>query len=275
MADARAGIHVVVAERRADHFLHHENFLVGAARRGDAADRATAIFRLDFLEARRRKANGLVPRHFFPRVGYLVTHHGLGHPVLVRGIAPGKAALHAGVALIGAAILVRHHADNFIALHFGLEGTAHAAIGASCNHRMLGLAELDHRFFRECCGGAGLHTGPAGHAFGIQEAFIHASRNMGGKAPAINGEREGALHFLASPDTARTHNALGGIKGEIGVAFVFLLEAEILHAANAAGRCMVVAVIAIAHIAQPHGTRHVLQFAVAIGGTGEAVQRMV
>ena len=39
VADARAGVDVVVAERRAHHLLHQERLLVGAARRGDAADR--------------------------------------------------------------------------------------------------------------------------------------------------------------------------------------------------------------------------------------------
>src|SRR5580700_8117041 len=50
MADPRAGIDVVVAERRADQLLNQEGFLVGAARRGDAADRVLAVFRLDALE---------------------------------------------------------------------------------------------------------------------------------------------------------------------------------------------------------------------------------
>ena len=40
MANARAGVDIVVVEGGADHLLHHIDFLIGAARRGDAADRA-------------------------------------------------------------------------------------------------------------------------------------------------------------------------------------------------------------------------------------------
>ena len=39
VADAGAGVDVVVAERGADHLLDDEDLFVGAARRGDAADR--------------------------------------------------------------------------------------------------------------------------------------------------------------------------------------------------------------------------------------------
>ena len=50
VADARASVDVVVAEGGADQLLHQEGLLVGAARRGDAADRAPPVFRLDALE---------------------------------------------------------------------------------------------------------------------------------------------------------------------------------------------------------------------------------
>ena len=51
MANARASIDIVVAEGGADHLLHGIDFFIGAARRGDAADRAAAMFRLDLPEA--------------------------------------------------------------------------------------------------------------------------------------------------------------------------------------------------------------------------------
>jgi len=38
---------------------------------------------------------------------------------------------------------------------------------------------------------------------------------------------------------------------------------------------VVLALIAIADIAQADGAGHVLQFAIAVGGAGQAVQRMV
>jgi hypothetical protein len=53
VADAGAGVDVVVAEGGADHLLHDEDLFVGAARRGDAADRAPCRdLRLDAPAAR-------------------------------------------------------------------------------------------------------------------------------------------------------------------------------------------------------------------------------
>ena len=54
VAHPRAGVDVVVAERRPHHLLDDVHLLVGAAARGDAADRADAVLGLDGLEARRR-----------------------------------------------------------------------------------------------------------------------------------------------------------------------------------------------------------------------------
>ncbi len=61
MADARAGIDIVVAEAGADQLLHQERFFIGAARRRDAADRTLAVFRLNALELGGRVAERLVP----------------------------------------------------------------------------------------------------------------------------------------------------------------------------------------------------------------------
>ena len=66
MADARAGIDVVVAEAGADQLLDEEGLLVGAARRGDAADRALAVLRLDALELGGGVGDRLVPAHLAP-----------------------------------------------------------------------------------------------------------------------------------------------------------------------------------------------------------------
>ena len=64
------------------------------------------------------------------------------------GVAPGEAALDAGMAVVGLAVLVRHHAHDFVAVHLRLERAADAAIGAGGDHRMLGLADLDDRLSR-------------------------------------------------------------------------------------------------------------------------------
>ena len=145
VADARAGVDVVVAERGAHQLLHQVGFFVGAARRGDAADRVAAVLRLDALELAGGVVDRLVPAHFLPRVGDLLADHRLGDAVLVRGVAPGEAALDAGVAVVGLAVLLRHHAHDFVALHLGLERAADAAVGAGGDDAVLGLAELDDR----------------------------------------------------------------------------------------------------------------------------------
>ena len=67
MADARAGVDVVVAEAGAHQLLDEVHLLVGAARGGDGADRVAAVLRLDALEFARRVADRLVPRDLAPR----------------------------------------------------------------------------------------------------------------------------------------------------------------------------------------------------------------
>ena len=61
MADARASVDIVVAEARAHQLLDEEDFFVGAARRGDRADRIAAIVLLQALEFARRIGRALRP----------------------------------------------------------------------------------------------------------------------------------------------------------------------------------------------------------------------
>jgi hypothetical protein len=86
---------------------------------------------------------------------------------------------------------------------------------------------------------------------------------MGGETAPVDRQREGALHLLAGAHATRANNAFCRVEGEIRVGGVFLTLQ------------MIGAVMAVAHLAQAHGTRHVLQFAIAVGGTGQAIKRMV
>src|SRR3546814_12638024 len=52
VADARAGIDIIVAEALAYQLLNQKSLFVRAAAEGDAADRARAVFRLDRSEER-------------------------------------------------------------------------------------------------------------------------------------------------------------------------------------------------------------------------------
>ena len=211
MADAGAGVDIVVAEAAADQLLHQIGFFIGAAGRGDAADGVAAVFLLDALELGGGEIERFVPRHFAPGIGDVLADHRLEDALLVGGVAPGEAALDAGMAAIGLAVLVRHHAHDFLAAHFRLEGAADAAIGAGRDHGMLGLADLDHGFFRQRRGRAGLHAGAAGDAFGAEETLAHAGRHAAVETAAGDGQREGALHFLAGADAARADDAFRGI----------------------------------------------------------------
>ncbi len=96
--------------------------------------------RLDPLELRGDAADRFFPANFAPRVAGLLAHHRLQDAVAVVGVAPGEAALHAGMTVIGLAVLPRHHAHDLIAAHLRLEVAADAAIGAGGDDRVLRLA---------------------------------------------------------------------------------------------------------------------------------------
>ena len=81
-----------------------------------------------------RHARGLFPADFPPGIGDLLADHRIEDAILVGGVAIGKTALDAGMAAIGLTVLPRHHAHEFLAAHFRLEGTADAAIGAGRDH---------------------------------------------------------------------------------------------------------------------------------------------
>src|SRR5690606_38294258 len=87
MADARARIDVVVAERGANELLDQIGLLVRAAGGRDAADRADAILRLDLLELPRRERDRLLPRDFLPGLVDRVADHRLRDAVLVGRVA--------------------------------------------------------------------------------------------------------------------------------------------------------------------------------------------
>ncbi|MDT4831411.1 hypothetical protein FQZ97_649210 [compost metagenome] len=165
--------------------------------------------------------------------------------------------------MVGVAALVRHHAHDLVALHLGLEGTTDTAVGAGSDHAVLRLPHLDDALFHQCRGRAGLNAGTAGDALGVHEGFVLARRDLGAEAAAVDGQREGALYLLAGAHAAGADDALARIETEVGVGVV-LLGVQVVFAAET-----------VAHLAQPHGSGHVLQLAVAVGRAGQAVQRVV
>ena len=218
---------------------------------------------LDAAKRARRVHQGFFPAHLAPRVGDLLAHHGGGDAVFVRGVAPGKTAFHTRMAFVGLAVFPGHHADDFAALHLRLEAAAHAAVGAGGGHAVLGLAQHDDFFLFERGRGAGLHAGAAAHAVRLHETAALPRRDARFKAAPGDGQRKSALGLFTRAHAAVAHNALGRVVGEIGVRLVFFVV-EVIGALKP-----------VAHVAQAHHTGLGLQLAVAVGGAGQAVERVV
>ena len=83
------------------------------------------------------------------------------------------------------------------------------------------------------------------------------------EAAAVDGQRERALGFLAGAHAAVADDALRRVVGEIRIGFVLLQ------------RQVVGALVAVAHVAQADRAGHVLQFAVAVGRAGQAIERVI
>ena len=118
--------------------------------------------------------------------------------------------------MVGLAVLVRRHAHHLVALHFGLERAADAAVGAGGLYHPVRHAVLDDRLVHERGRGAGLHAGAAGDAFGGEE-IVRAGLHHRIEGAPVDGERKGALHLVAGAHAAGADDALGGVEGEIGV----------------------------------------------------------
>ena len=118
-------------------------------------------------------------------------------------------------------------------------------------------------FLDERGGRASLDTGTAGDALRFEERLRLPRRNPAPEAAPADRQGEGTLHFLAGANAAVAHDAFRRIEAEIGVGFVLFV-----------GK-MVGAVITVAHITQPDVARLRLQFAIAIGRAGEAIERMI
>ena len=127
---------------------------------------------------------------------------------------------------------------------------------------MIGLPQVRDGFFHQGRRGTGLDAGAARHAFRIQK--IGGTRgDLGLETPSINRKSEGALNLFTRTHATRTDDALGRIETEIGVRRVLGAHEVVL------------AFGAIAHFAQTDDAGHVLKLAVPVGGTGEAIERMV
>ena len=127
---------------------------------------------------------------------------------------------------------------------------------------MFRLTFGDDRFFHQGGGGAGLDAGPARHAIGVEKALPGPGGDARIEAPTIHGQGKSALDILTGAHTAVADDAFGRIIGEIGIA-------GIGHVGQMGGFRLE------PHLAQPHGSGHILQFAIAVGRAGQAIQRVI
>src|SRR5690606_22545147 len=96
-----------------------------------------------------------------------------------------------------------------------------------------------------------------------QEAIVLTGGDARFKTTLVDGQCKGALNFLTGTYAAIADNALAGVVGKVRVGVVGAVVQ------------VVGTIKAIAHAAQAHHTGHVLQFAIAIGRTGQAVQGVI
>ena len=216
MADPRTGVHIVAAEGGPHHLLYGPDLFVGAARRSDGPDGMQAMFGLNGLQARGRLGDGLFPGNFAPGFGNVVPNQRFDDPFRVVRITPGEAPLDAGMAVIGLAELVRHHAHDLVALEFCTERAADAAIGAGGSNAAIRHAFVDHRLLHQRRGRAGLHAGAAGNAFGIEKVF-RAGFHDGTEAAPVYGQGVRALYFVTGAYATGADDALGRVETEIRV----------------------------------------------------------
>ena len=262
MANPGAGIYVVSAKHRTNQLLCDIHFFISTAAGGNAAHGRFAIFGLNTLDFTGGVINRLVPAHFLPGVMNTFTDHRRGNSVSMGGIAPGKTAFDTTMTMVGATFFTRCHTHNLFAFHFGIKAATHATIRTSRGDLMFWRTRFNHGFFHQGRGRAGLHTRAARHTFGLKEIFA-TGRDLAVKATALNRQGECALGFFTGAHTTRADNTFGRIKSEIGIGFVFRLTE------------VVFTIITITYFAQSHRSRHVLQFAITIGSTGQAIQWMV
>ena len=185
------------------------------------------------------RGDRLVPRDLAPLVVDRVAHHRRQLAVLVGGVAVGEAALHAAVALVGAAVLRGHHPHDLrvvaLALHLGAERAADTAVGAGRLDRAGRHAELDDRVLLQRGGRAGLHAGAARDALGAEEVGATGA-DLRVEAAALDGERERALDVGTGPHASGADDAGRVVEGEVRVGQVDRLRVRDLARATPAGR---------------------------------------
>src|SRR5215831_17852277 len=196
MAHTGTGIHVVVAKRGAHQLLHEERLLVGAARRGNAADGVPPVGGLESAELAGRVCDGLLPSDLAPRLVDRSADHRRRDAIGMGCVAERKATLHARMAVIGMTVAIGNHANDVIPLDLGLEGAANPTVSARRRYHAIGRARCDQGLFSQRDRRTRLYAGAARYTLGREERLVLAGGDLGRKAAPLNGQREGSLRFV-------------------------------------------------------------------------------
>src|SRR4029453_5902070 len=258
-----ARVHVVVAERGTNHFLHQKRLFVGAARRGDAADRVSPVLGLDASELAGCVADRFVPADLLPRLVYRTPDHWRGDTIGMCRVAEGEAPFDAGVPMIRMAVSIGRHAHHLTVLYFRIERTANATICASRRRNAFGPAHRDDGLLGQRDGRTSLDAGAARYALGCQEGLVLAGRHVGFESPPLDGQRKRSLDLVARPHASRTDDAHRGVEVEVGIARVCRQLLVVLAAQS------------VPRLGEVEVFGHVLKLAVAIGRARHAVERVI
>ena len=221
MADARAGVDVVVAEGGAHELLDEERLLrscsamTGCRRccRGRTSPECAGT-----RDATWPIASSHVTSSHGSSIDFRIERR--RDPIGMRRVPEGEPSLHAGVPVVGVTIPVRRHPHDRVALDLGLERTADAAIRTGRRHHAVGGADLDQRLLGQRHGRARFDAGAARHAFRLHERLVLAGGDLRSESAALDRQRERALHLVARAHAARADDAHRRVEDEVEVARV-------------------------------------------------------
>ncbi len=89
----------------------------------------------------------------------------------MTGITESKTSFDTGMALIGLAVFIRCHTNDFFTKGLNFKCTTHTAIGTGSYRALFRQANFDNRFLFQCGSGTTIDTGTTGNTFGFHKGF--------------------------------------------------------------------------------------------------------
>src|SRR5258706_3171375 len=218
---------------------------------------------LKAAELARGVINRLFPAHLSPWIRDLCADQRLQGAIRMRRIPEREPAFDTRVTVIRVAAAIRRHTDDPVVLELNVERATDAAVRTCRRDRALRGAVAGDGPFPKRAGRAGFDALPARDAFLLQERFVRAGHDLRREAAPLDCRRERPLHLVTRAHATRADDTERLIELEIGITgVVFALMVVRAGESITRGR----------HV-QP--LCHVLQLAVAVGRTGNAVERVV